>query len=187
MTLLIIDSVLQRPLSYICDNILSLNFIMNRKKAYFMEKVMLEAEKVMTINAICPQEERLCVGQNDYGFLRAICITGGWFEGEKLKGKVVPGGADWNTGFGGNEPDSFTSSDMFAKYLLQTDDGVYIAVENRARRNKKMETPNIMTRPTFFAPKGKYEFLNYGVYVAALRSVDINGVSGVEITVYQMK
>lgn len=76
---------------------------------------------------------------------------------------------------------------MFAKYLLQTDDGVYIAIENRGRNNKKAAAPHIMTRLTFFAPRGKYEFLNYGVYVGALKSTQIDGVSGVEIKVYKMK
>jgi hypothetical protein len=31
------------------------------------------------------------------------------------------------------------------------------------------------------------DFLNYGVYVGALKSTEIDGVSGVEIKVYQMK
>lgn len=152
-----------------------------------MSKVMLEAEKIITIKAICPQEKILNIGQNDYGLLRAICITGGYFEGEKLKGIIVPGGADWNTGYGGDDPESFSSTNIFAKYLLQTDDGTYIAIENSAKKNKKEKSPYIVCSPRFFAPRGKYEFLNYGVYVGSLKGIDIDGVSGVQIDVYQMK
>ncbi len=151
-----------------------------------MNFVELKAEEIMTIRADCPDDRRLVVGENDFGFLRAICITGGSFHGEKLSGTVVPGGADWNTGFGGSAPELFTSVDMFAKYLLKTDDGVYIAVENVARRDKTKVSSHIVATPRFFAPRGKYEWLNYGVYVAALEGSVKNGVRGVDITVYRM-
>lgn len=151
-----------------------------------MSLAELKAEKIMNIHAACPDDQRFVVGENDYGFLRAICITGGNFHGEKLNGTIVPGGADWNTGFGSSDPEHFTSIDMFAKYLLKTDDGVYIAVENIAKRDKTKPSTYIVTTPRFFAPRGKYEWLNYGAYVAALEGSVIDGVRGVDITVYRM-
>ena len=36
------------------------------------------------------------------GYLKGDQIKGGHFEGEKLRGRVVPGGADWNMGVGGH-------------------------------------------------------------------------------------
>lgn len=148
--------------------------------------VQLAAEKVMTLRVDCPDEARLWVGQNDFGLLRAICITGGTFWGEKLNGTVVPGGADWNKGFGGNEPAAFTSVDLCAKYLLKTDDGVYIAIENTAKRDKTRPSPYIVTTPKFWAPRGRYEWLNYGAYVGALQGSVRDGVNGVDITIYRM-
>lgn len=151
-----------------------------------MGDVSLKAREIMQLWVHCPEEARLCVGENDFGLLRAICITGGHFSGEALNGQVVPGGADWNTGFGGSTPETFTSAELFAKYLLKTDDGVYIAVENTARRDKTRPSPYVVTTPKFTAPRGKYEWLNYGVYVANLVGEERDGIKGVYITVYQM-
>ena len=151
-----------------------------------MVQVQLPAEEIMRLRADCPEEAKLWVGENDFGLLRAIQITGGIFHGEKLNGVIVPGGADWNTGFGGDGPDTFTSVDVFAKYLLKTDDGVDIAIENRGKRDKTQKQPYIVTTPRFFAPRGKYGWLNYGVYVGALQGSVRDGVSGVDITIYRM-
>ncbi|MGE4353824.1 MAG: DUF3237 domain-containing protein [Oscillospiraceae bacterium] len=151
-----------------------------------MTTVQLNAEKIMMLRVDCPDDHRLWVGENDFGLLRTICITGGTFEGEKLHGIVVPGGADWNTGFGGSAPEAFTSVDVFAKYLLKTDDGVYIAIENSGKRDKTKEKPYIVTTPRFFAPRGKYEWLNYGAYVGSLQGNVKDGINGVDITIYRM-
>ena len=151
-----------------------------------MSSITLDAEKIMTLRVDCPNDQRLLVGESDFGLLRVICITGGSFKGDRLCGIVVPGGADWNTGFGGNTPESFTSVDVFAKYLLKTDDGVYIAIENTGKRDKTKEQPYIVTTPRFSAPRGKYEWLNYGAYVGSLQGSVKNGVNGVDITIYRM-
>ena len=124
-------------------------------------KVQLDAELVMELRADCPEEDRLVVGGNDWGFLKVIQIKGGYFDGEKLRGRVVPGGADWNMGVGGDTEESVHSRTVFAKYLLQT-------------------------RPSFHAPRGKYEWLNYGVYVGSLSGSTENGVRGVNIKIYKM-
>lgn len=151
-----------------------------------METVKLEAEKVMDLWVECPEEDRLWIGKNEYGLLRAICITGGEFHGEKLNGTVVPGGADWNKGFGGDSPETYTAVDLCAKYVLKTDDGVYIAIENTCKRNATVPRPTILTTPKFWAPKGKYDWLNYGAFVGSLNGGERNGVRGVEITIYHM-
>ena len=148
--------------------------------------VKLDAELIMEIYADCPEEDRLVVGANDWGYLRVIQIKGGHFEGEKLRGIVVPGGADWNLGVGGDDADSVKSRTAFAKYLLQTDDGVYIAIENLAYKSAVLENSHIATVPSFHAPHGKYDWLNYGVYVASLEGCTTDGVRGVHITVYKM-
>jgi Protein of unknown function (DUF3237). len=143
----------------------------------------LDAELIMELKVDCP--ERLVVGENDYGYLRAIMISGGSFEGEKLRGEVVPGGADWNMGFGGDSVDTVTSVEVFAKYLLKTDDGCYIAIENLGYKSKVKENSVIATTPSFHAPRGKYEWLNYGVYVGTLEP-STEGIRGVRIKIYKM-
>lgn len=116
-----------------------------------------------------------------------IQIKGGHFEGEKLRGRVVPGGADWNMGVGGDTEDTVSSRTVFAKYLLQTDDGVYIAIENLGYKYADQEKNSVIqTRPSFHAPRGKYEWLNYGVYVGSLSGSTVDGVRGVNIKIYKM-
>lgn len=151
-----------------------------------MERINLPAELIMTIRADCPDDQRLWVGQNDTGLLRVIQITGGTFEGENCRGTIVPGGADWNTGFGGDHVESFTVVHVFAKYLLKTEDGVYIAIENTGTRDKTKEPTHIVTTPKFFAPRGKYEWLNTGVYVGTLQGGIKNGINGVDIAIYRL-
>jgi len=146
----------------------------------------LDAELIMKLQVDCPEDQRHVVGDNDYGYLRAIMITGGSFTG-KLSGKVLPGGVDWNMGSGDGRLEGKASLRIFAKYLLQTDDGELIAIENLGFRDRrKKEQPHIITTPSFHAPRGKYEWLNYGAYVGSLERMVENGVRGVNIKIYRM-
>lgn len=150
-------------------------------------KVQLDAELIMELRADCPEEDRLVVGSNDWGYLKVIQIKGGYFQGEKLKGRVISGGADWNLGMGSDHEETIRSRRVFAKYLLQTHDGVYIAIENLGNKYADNEKNTVIqTTPSFFAPKGKYEWLNYGVYVASLCGSTKDGVRGVDIKIYKM-
>lgn len=150
-------------------------------------KVQLDAELVMEIRAECPEEDRLVVGGNDWGFLKVIQIKGGHFKGEKLRGRVVAGGADWNLGVGGDSEATIQSRTVFAKYLLQTDDGVYIAIENLGHKYvDNAKNTLIQTTPSFHAPRGRYDWLNYGVYVGSLSGSTVDGVGGVDIKIYKM-
>ena len=56
-------------------------------------------------------------------------ITGGKFSGPKIRGKVLPGGADWQILRGDGV------SELEARYILQTDDGALINVRNLALRH----------------------------------------------------
>ncbi len=149
--------------------------------------VKLDAEFVMDLRVDCPEEDRLIVGCNDWGYLRCIQIKGGRFEGPKMRGRVVPGGADWNMGVGGDTEETVRSRTVSAKYLLQTDDGIYIAIDNLGYKYVDQEKNTVIqTTPTFHAPRGRYEWINYGVYVASLAGSTVNGVRGVDIKIYKM-
>ena len=65
---------------------------------------------------------------------RIIDILGGTFEGPKIHGKVLPGGADWQL----IGADGFTNID--ARYTLQTADGELIYVSNIGIRHASEET-----------------------------------------------
>lgn len=77
------------------------------------------------------------VGEVRAGLRRIIDITGGTFEGPGLKGKVVPGGADWQV----IKEDGFT--DIDARYTLETDSGHLIYVSNVGIRHA---APSVMEK-----------------------------------------
>jgi len=139
--------------------------------------MQLEAEKILSLHVIC--EPDMEVRNDGSGFLRVIPIVGGTFEGE-ICGEIVPGGADWNTtrdnGIG----------HVFAKYVLKTDDGEYIAIENEGKIDFNDVERRIKTVPRFQADyRGKYSWLNAGVYVGALDAGEKPGQ--IEISIYELK
>jgi hypothetical protein len=81
----------------------------------------------------------LVIGELPTGQTRRIIdITGGTFEGPSVKGKVRPGGADWQLIRRG---DGFT--DVDARYTLETDAGQLIYVTNVGIRHA---APEVMRR-----------------------------------------
>jgi|SRR6185437_61994 len=69
------------------------------------------------------------LGGTHLGRRRVIAITGGTVAGPRLNGRVLPGGADWQT----MRPDGV--AELEARYTLQADDGALIGVVNRGFRH----------------------------------------------------
>jgi len=69
------------------------------------------------------------VGQVPRGQRRIVSILGGTFEGPNIKGKVVPGGADWQI----IRADGF--SELDTRYTLETEKGQLIYVQNAGMRH----------------------------------------------------
>jgi len=69
------------------------------------------------------------LGETPQGRRRIINITGGAFRGERLSGKVLPVGADWQ----GIRGDGV--ADLDARYTLETADGALIYVRNHGYRH----------------------------------------------------
>jgi hypothetical protein len=69
------------------------------------------------------------IGQVARGRRRIVSILGGTFEGPGIKGKVVPGGADWQI----IRADGF--SELDTRYTLETDKGQIIYVQNGGMRH----------------------------------------------------
>jgi hypothetical protein len=115
------------------------------------------------------------IGETPLGRRRIIPISGGKFEGERLRGEVLPGGADWQL----VRPDGVALLD--ARYTLRTDDGALIYVSNRGVRHGP---PEVLTRlargedvdpalyyfratPTFETGSAQYVWLNNLVAVCS--------------------
>jgi hypothetical protein len=71
----------------------------------------------------------LDIGATPHGERRIIPITGGTFDGPRLRGHVVPGGADWQI----VRQDGMI--ELEARYTLMTETGGLIYVANRGIRH----------------------------------------------------
>ena len=69
------------------------------------------------------------IGATPNGNRRVGLVAGGTFEGAKLKGIVLPGGADWIIG----RLDGSTTLDV--RIVLETDDGATIGMTYRGMRH----------------------------------------------------
>ena len=121
------------------------------------------------------------VGQTPHGFRRVIPIVGGSFEGPKLRGVVLSGGADWNL------RRSDDVAEIWARYTLQTDDGVLISVINAGLARGTPGTPDRYARtvPSFEVGDERYAWLERSVFVGTLdRRSD--GVAGVHLRFYEV-
>jgi hypothetical protein len=121
------------------------------------------------------------VGETPIGKRNIVPITGGTFEGPGLRGKIMPGGWDWQL----THPSG--CFDLHADYMIQTDDGAIIHVINQG-----MVCPNslgrrdaLFTMPKFEAPKGKYDWLNGGVYVGTVDGIKMDGKPAVRIRFFK--
>lgn len=105
------------------------------------------------------------VGKSKRGTRRVIPITGGTFSGPKIKGEVLPGGEDWQL----VRPDGDT--ELYARYLLKTDDGVIIHVINRALIHVSKENNSFYVRSVLDleAPSDSpYDYLNHAIHIGTL-------------------
>lgn len=75
------------------------------------------------------------IGSVNEGFLKVIPVTGGRFEGPRLKGEVMNLGADWNT----TDHLVPTTKQIDTRYLLKTDDGAYITISTRGYQTQSEE------------------------------------------------
>lgn len=92
-------------------------------------------------------------------------ITGGRFWGRGMRGKVVPGGGDFPV----QRPDGVDYVD--ALYRLLTDDGVTIVIHNKGLAyppSAPGKDDIYRLQPEFYAPAGRYAWLNKGLFVATL-------------------
>jgi hypothetical protein len=108
------------------------------------------------------------LGDTPQGRRRIINITGGSFRGERLSGRVLAGGADWQV----IRPDGV--ADLDARYTLETGDGALVYVRNHGYRHGPAEVlqklaageevdPSLYymrTTPLFETGDARYAWLN---------------------------
>jgi hypothetical protein len=92
----------------------------------------------------------LSVGVTPLGERRIIPITGGRFEGNRLAGDVLPGGADWQL----VRPDG--TALLEARYTLRTREGALVYVRNRGVRSGSPEVLAQLARGEAVDPASYY-------------------------------
>ena len=114
-----------------------------------MDMPELKLEKLFYLEATC--DPIIPVGDVGRGILNIYPVRGGYFEGEKLKGKILPLGADWN----------YLHSDgvdvMDTRYALQTDDDAIISISTNGRYITEPELDQALDRGEYVDPN-KYYF-----------------------------
>ena len=150
---------------------------------------MLRLEPLLSAEiTLAPPQE---LGDTPHGRRRIINITGGRFFGARLKGRVLPGGADWQVLRGDGV------AVLEARYTLETDDGALIYVQNRGLRHG---TPEVMqrltkgeavdpslyymrTQPSFETGDPRYAWLNKIVCVGSGARL----AAAVKLDIYEVK
>jgi len=120
---------------------------------------------VLVYRAVALLEERVPHGTTPYGERFRVPIIGGSFEGPDLKGRIVPGGADWQL----LRADGYL--ELVADYYMETDDKVLIKVTNRGLVQTAPGPDGkryAMTTPHFEAPMGKYVWLNQFIFAGTV-------------------
>ena len=134
-----------------------------------------------------PQE----LGGTPQGRRRIIYITGGTFSGPRLKGRVLPGGADWQV----VREDGVAVLDT--RYTLETHDGALIYVQNRGLRHGPPEVMERLARgenvdaslyymrshPSFETGDPRYAWLNKIVCVGSGERL----ANAVKLEMYEVK
>jgi Protein of unknown function (DUF3237) len=113
----------------------------------------MRSRPLMTLRlSTAPTQE---IGACPRGMRVTYPIIGGSFEGERLRGKVLPGGDDWTV----KRSDGVVELDL--RVTLQTDDGalIYMTFEG-IRDDGAPQAPYFRTVPRFETAEPKYSFLN---------------------------
>ena len=137
---------------------------------------------------LAPAQE---LGETPLGRRRVIPITGGSFRGEKLSGRVLDGGADWQL------IRSYCVAELDARYTLETSDGALIYVNNFGYRHGPAEIlqrlaagnpvdPSLYymrTTPRFETSAERYQWLNRTICVAT----GARRAAAVELDVFEVR
>lgn len=108
-----------------------------------------------------PELEHLCnvsvevatpvdIGETAHGRRRMVAILGGEVGGGTMRGRVLPGGADYQLVLGG------TLAMLDARYMLELDDGAQVFVHNTALRVASPEVTARLLRGEPVAPEAVY-------------------------------
>lgn len=124
------------------------------------------------------------IDNTQHGRRTVVPITGGTFEGPRLKGTILNGGADYQL-------NGEKRTELEAIYCIRTDDGINIHVRNKGIIYNGLDAegkPTFYFRaaPMFEAPAdSKYGWLNNALFVCTPQWED--GFQGIILNVWMVK
>jgi len=110
----------------------------------------MNSRPLMTLRLATAATEE--IGVTPHGTLTIFPVTGGSFDGERLRGKVLAGGGDWVAGT------SDGTFELDLRVTLETDDGALIHMTVTGVRDDANQY--LRTLPRFETASSKYAFLN---------------------------
>ena len=140
---------------------------------YAQEYKVPQLEFVCELKVTC--DPGMTLGSTAHGVRMMVPITGGTFEGPKLKGMVLNGGADYQ--YGDFEKGR---TEIEAIYTIKTDDNVLIHIRNVGlsyissevrelmKKEEKFDLDKIYFRaaPKFEAPNdSRYDWMNNAIFI----------------------
>jgi Protein of unknown function (DUF3237) len=135
-------------------------------------------------------KEPVAIGLGPYGTRMVYEVTGGSFEGKRLKGNVLTAGADWIL----VGADGWGRLDVRAQLLTDDGAGIYVAYYGLLEMNEKVQRATtagsatdygdqyFRTNPRFETGDPRYSWLNHTLFVAEGRIVP----HAVEYKVYRV-
>jgi hypothetical protein len=111
-------------------------------------KTAMTSRPLMTVTIAAAPPQKL--GTVPHGIRSIVPVTGGEFEGPRLRGKVLPGGGDWLL----LRPDGVLELDL--RITLETDDHALIYMTFQGLRHGSY----FRTLPRFETSSEAYAFLN---------------------------
>jgi hypothetical protein len=108
----------------------------------------MDSRLLMTLQVVVMGPQR--VGAGPHGTRVTVPIASGRFEGPRLRGKVLPGGADWTL----LREDGVLELDLHV--TLETDDGALIDMRSLGLRHGRPEVMAALTRGDRVDPADYY-------------------------------
>ena len=112
-----------------------------------------------------------------------IPIVGGVFEGPRLRGTILRGGADWQL----SRPDGVL--ELEARYVLRVDDGTHIAIRNAGVMTAADDggAPYVRTVASFDAPReSSHAWLSRAIFVGTVALDRGPGAINVRVRIFQV-
>jgi len=139
---------------------------------------------------IATLKEPLQIGAGPFGTRTFFEVTGGSFEGKRLRGKILTGGGDWIL----IGPDGYGRLDVRAQFVTHDGAAVYSHYTGLLHMNEKVAKATasggttdygdqyFRTTPRFETGDARYSWLNQSIFVAEGRIAS----GGVEYKVYRV-